>query len=632
MTFVEPTADRVDSSQTNDLNWLRLPSLDYVMPSDVPLSPAVANVIRQFCGVSSDAPLSLSAKAWSTRWIPHHLLNVMGIANQTISHRGEPVTHYLLGRDEESQMLMPPLQKPQPTFTPKVIGLPIGYTSDITLQRRANSLLLVPGNFFHVASGHWDFDEYLKSVGELRTSFRDVVVCLHPLCPERERWTNRLQAIGIGCVHGFEERDRNALARLRWLYSQFEFVSFNGLSDQIAYACAFGAKVSIDGPYATLQIDDLENTPFFLDHPGTAVKALPLLSQASAREHFAKFFRSPSAATTEVQWGQEQIGWDKRVSPNELSALLLSESRQGDGRRAISEIRKVAGRMSQLSKAVVDKATQLVSQNNSDEQFSRSKARYQPGETTVHGDKFHFVDEYTFHWEYRQIFQKRCYEFQSIHDDPTIIDGGANIGIAIRYWLTRFPNAKVIAFEPDPDLFACLTRNLETFPRDQVTLHNAALWKSIDKLSFRSPGIETGHLEVTQSEQQGERLIVNTETLSSFLDQPIDFLKLDIEGAEVDVLLEAQGLLKNVKRIWLEYHSLVRQPQRLDELLRVLREQGFRYHVNTETAFDRPLKWLEATYGMDQRLNIWAYQGDQFPLMLESFPDNTGKSLGGFQR
>ena len=50
----------------------------------------------------------------------------------------------------------------------------------------------------------------------------------------------------------------------------------------------------------------------------------------------------------------------------------------------------------------------------------------------------------------RQVFIDREYEIPSLADPRTIIDCGANVGYASVHFLTRFPNVKVIAVEPDP--------------------------------------------------------------------------------------------------------------------------------------------------------------------------------------
>jgi hypothetical protein len=85
-------------------------------------------------------------------------------------------------------------------------------------------------------------------------------------------------------------------------------------------------------------------------------------------------------------------------------------------------------------------------------------------------------------------------------------------------------------------------------------------------------------------------------------------LKLDIEGAEVDVLLDAAGHLGGVQNLFVEYHSYVGKEQRIDEILRVLQQAGFRVHLQPELVADQPFVQQLESYGMDHRVNIFGFR------------------------
>jgi hypothetical protein len=72
---------------------------------------------------------------------------------------------------------------------------------------------------------------------------------------------------------------------------------------------------------------------------------------------------------------------------------------------------------------------------------------------------------------------------------------------------------------------------------------------------------------------------VRTVRLRDYLDQPIEFLKLDIEGAEVPVLLDCSDRLEQVEHLFVEYHSFIGLPQPLDCLISILRSAGFRFYA-----------------------------------------------------
>jgi hypothetical protein len=86
----------------------------------------------------------------------------------------------------------------------------------------------------------------------------------------------------------------------------------------------------------------------------------------------------------------------------------------------------------------------------------------------------------------------------------------------------------------------------------------------------------------------------------------VDLLKLDIEGAETQVLREAQHRLDRVERIFVEYHSLVDKPQNLPELLGVLAASEFRFFATGSERRVRPFHGVPADRGIDLQLNIFA--------------------------
>jgi hypothetical protein len=90
----------------------------------------------------------------------------------------------------------------------------------------------------------------------------------------------------------------------------------------------------------------------------------------------------------------------------------------------------------------------------------------------------------------------------------------------------------------------------------------------------------------------------------------VDLLKLDIEGAETDVLLDCASILDRIDRIVVEYHSFVNEPQTLDRLLTLLSRAHFRTYVRSVNA-EWPLQpFLDVPvyYGMDLQLYIYAFR------------------------
>lgn len=227
--------------------------------------------------------------------------------------------------------------------------------------------------------------------------------------------------------------------------------------------------------------------------------------------------------------------------------------------------------------------------------------------TDVLGPPTHLVDAASFLSAYRAIFKQEIYKFDLEQHPPRILDGGANIGLATLYWKQQFPNAEITAFEPDPEIFETLKRNVEQHGWDDVELVQKGLWSETGKLEFRPDGADGGQM-ASVADGEVNRDVVPVTRLIPYLDDRIDMLKLDIEGAEVEVLLDVAGHLGSVRNLFVEHHSYIGEEQRVDEILQVLREAGFRIHIQPELVADRPFVQRLESYGMDHRLNIFAYR------------------------
>jgi FkbM family methyltransferase len=89
--------------------------------------------------------------------------------------------------------------------------------------------------------------------------------------------------------------------------------------------------------------------------------------------------------------------------------------------------------------------------------FSRRGA---PKKISLFGHSIEYLDPVSLSHMVREIFIRRHYLFETDQNAPTIVDAGANIGLATLFIKQRFPRARIIAFEPDPLAFAALQRNI----------------------------------------------------------------------------------------------------------------------------------------------------------------------------
>jgi FkbM family methyltransferase len=236
-----------------------------------------------------------------------------------------------------------------------------------------------------------------------------------------------------------------------------------------------------------------------------------------------------------------------------------------------------------------------------------SVPRFQIGETKILGKRLIFSDSASFIQSYHEIFEQELYFYKSENSSPLILDCGTNIGLSVIFLKKLYPNARIIGFEPDPNLFKILKDNLKQFGLMDVELHQKAVLDLTGKVSFNSQGASSGQVLMESERLTTDSVIeVDSVTLSPFITSSIDFLKIDIEGAEYRVLKSIEDRLHLVKRIFVEYHSFSNHEQELDGLLALLRKASFRYYLYPAVHKEFPFKGIDFKEEMDMQLNIYA--------------------------
>lgn len=237
----------------------------------------------------------------------------------------------------------------------------------------------------------------------------------------------------------------------------------------------------------------------------------------------------------------------------------------------------------------------------------KNLARYQPDTIIFFGKKLKIVDSLTFLSSYHEIFEEEIYKFNTDKKDINIIDCGANIGLATIYFKTTFPDANITAFEPDPNIYQALKENINSFGYNNVICKNEAVSNIDAMLSFRQEG---GHSGRITSEINVDTTQIKAIRLKSFLNnyENITFLKIDIEGEEIKVIPDIAYELKKVDYLFLEYHSSIDAPQKLDELLHSIKEAGMRYYIKEAANKPFPFICKEIFLKMDMLVNIFCYR------------------------
>lgn len=240
--------------------------------------------------------------------------------------------------------------------------------------------------------------------------------------------------------------------------------------------------------------------------------------------------------------------------------------------------------------------------------------RYTKGEFIFKNDKYLFPDAASFVFMYKEIFKEEIYRFDSEKEIPFIIDCGANIGMSIIYCKKQFPKAKIIAFEPEKRIFQYLKKNIDLHNLSNVDLINKAVWRENTTLNFINEGADANRITSLYNDANGnETYNVEAVKLSEYIIEEVDFLKLDIEGAEVEVLKEIEPKLYLAKHLFIEYHSSEFAKQQLNIILDILSRNNFHYYIDSPNRAKRK-PFIDRTdtniFSFDFFLNVYAIRND----------------------
>lgn len=220
--------------------------------------------------------------------------------------------------------------------------------------------------------------------------------------------------------------------------------------------------------------------------------------------------------------------------------------------------------------------------------------------------KFLVPDIASFLSTYEELFVNKIYKFNTEEKEPIIIDIGSNTGLSILYFKNLYPNAKIVAYEADNRIFTYLKKNVGEL--DNVELINMAVWDKNTILQFDSEGADGGRITDEGTHKKIEVVAVDAKTILDKYDR-IDFLKIDIEGAERIVLPRISDLLYKVNTLFIEYHSERDKAQCLPEILQIIKQSGFRIKIQDIATVDSP--FTEKNQGVfDSQLNIFAIRSE----------------------
>jgi FkbM family methyltransferase len=191
---------------------------------------------------------------------------------------------------------------------------------------------------------------------------------------------------------------------------------------------------------------------------------------------------------------------------------------------------------------------------------------------------------------HREIFVDLSYFFKSKRMDPFILDCGSHIGMSILFFKALYPEAKIIGFEPHEQAYTCLETNIASNGISGVEIYRACLGledSMVDSFYYDPENPSSLINSKIKKRQPKKQTTVPQIRLSSFINREVDLLKLDVEGAEGEVLqdLVSSGTISKIDQMILEYHHHIDEREDgLSTFLGHLEDSGFGYQIEADSS------------------------------------------------
>jgi len=172
--------------------------------------------------------------------------------------------------------------------------------------------------------------------------------------------------------------------------------------------------------------------------------------------------------------------------------------------------------------------------------------------TLIQGHKMFLDSEDSLRLSLSGVYEP--FETETIKDivkkGDIVMDIGANIGY-YTLLLARFvgDKGKVIAFEPDSDNFVLLKKNVEINGYKNVILVQKAVSNKTEKIKLYLHKNDKKQHSIYDSSNSRKSIEVESIRADNYIDEKVDFIKIDIEGAEGEAVLGMDDLLKKNEKI-----------------------------------------------------------------------------------
>lgn len=171
---------------------------------------------------------------------------------------------------------------------------------------------------------------------------------------------------------------------------------------------------------------------------------------------------------------------------------------------------------------------------------------------------------------FNEIFWQKSYFIPNefLNQPKVIVDLGGHVGFTSIYFSTRYPNAKFYSVEASKQNFNILKFNVQSFKN--ILPSNKAIYTDDGFISFDESGLSYNN-KIGESGEQMEAISVNS-LLNLYGIEKVDLMKIDIEGAEKDILQKNTEWLEKTNAIIIELHK----PYSIEDLKRDLNPFHFK--------------------------------------------------------
>jgi FkbM family methyltransferase len=456
----------------------------------------------------------------------------------------------------------------------------------IKKEKLGKNLLSFPTHSTHYVNSHYDIQKYCQVLKELGKDYKSIRVCLY--------WKDILRGLDKEYKrNGFEVEtaghmfDPLFLSRLKSIIETATFTTSNNIGTILGYCIILKkphllaeSEIKRDSLYSNklAECSDLTNQP----------------DANEIREAFTEIQENITPKQKEIvnkYWGVSEFN-----SIEEMDAIIKECEELYQKGTGVYNSQNKQKNSEYLFNGSFDEVLQDISK------VIGTYPRRKKGALKINNRAIYFCDLHSFYFQSMQIFKQNLYGFKSDARNPVILDCGAHIGLASIFFSEKYPNSEIYAYEADPEISKILDHNIKSLGLKNVKTISKAVWIDEQGVSFKNSGDDSGYINKTD---EGNGIKIPSFRIRNFLNEKhVDLLKLDIEGAEFDVIEDCDGVLANAKNIIIEVHKFRENYGSLGSILKTLEKNNFEYALGDL----HPADWIETSSAPP----LLALQSDKF--------------------